>query len=91
MRKALITILLGLSLLVSSLGFGWTASAAPPLPDGCTKERGTIICVESEPVGNSGKTKDETVTKKGSFQSSHDPDCSYENPADQTPPGKQGC
>ena len=47
--------------------------AAPPLPEGCTKERGTIVC-EQEEEGKNPKFEQETTTsKKGSFQSSHEP------------------
>jgi hypothetical protein len=43
----------------------------------CDKVRGTIICVTSEEAGRSDRVrKVETTSKKGSFSSSHDEDCS---------------
>jgi hypothetical protein len=59
----------------------------PPLPEGCVKERGTIVC-ETQPGGSgdaaSGQTSStKTETKKGSFSSSH-PTC-------KTPPPQGKC
>ena len=65
-----------------------TAVSADPLPEGCTKERGTITCTQSEPVGNApehsnAQRTETTTTQKGSFQSSHEPVQKCEGPPGQ--------
>lgn len=91
MRKTVVTLLMVVSFAISGLGFAATASASSHDDPNCDKVRGTIICTYSEPVGNSGKTKTSTESQKGSFNSSHDPDCTYTNPSGNQPAGKQGC
>ena len=68
------------------------AQADPPLPDGCSKDRGTIHCTTSEtdaPHNNWSQT--ETTSKKGSFNSSHDEVTTgtATNPGGHEPPGQQ--
>ena len=84
MRKLSIVAALALSVAV----FPSTALADPPLPEGCEKVRGTIVCEEEETVGNAPehskaqRTKT-TTTKKGSFQSSHEEEQTCEGPPGQ--------
>ncbi|HEV3475291.1 MAG TPA: hypothetical protein VG602_07995 [Actinomycetota bacterium] len=60
------------------------ASLAGPLPEGCTKERGTITCTTE------GKNKNwtTTTTKKGSFSSSHPQQDTNRNRGGNAPPGQ---
>jgi hypothetical protein len=62
---------------------------ADPLPAGCTKDRGTITCVERDEAGNSGRFKTTETTQKGSFQSSHEEDTTFTNPGGNQPAGQQ--
>jgi hypothetical protein len=53
-------------------------NAAPPLPAGCDKVRGTIECTQTETVGNAPENSNAqrtttTTDQKGSFESSHEP------------------
>lgn len=91
MRKAIASLTLALTLIVSSLGFSASAFADPPLPEGCTKDRGTVYCTEIVYLGESENTKVYKESQKGSFSSSHDPDCGYTNPGGNLPGGQQGC
>ena len=79
MKHRLLILAASAAIGLSTLGlFQTEALAAPPLPSGCTKERGTIKCTSTNPYGNDEHSKSKkqtttTTTKKGSFQSSHDP------------------
>jgi len=53
-------------------------------PEGCTKERGTIICQKSGKNENQPKFK-QTTTKKGSVNSSHEEETVCNKPC---PPGQ---
>jgi hypothetical protein len=73
-------------LAVAAVGVGLTfpaSSGADPLPDTCTKDRGTVNC-KTQP-GNSGDaasgqdSSTKTETQKGSLQSSH-PNCTFPPP-----------
>ena len=70
-----------LSVLVIGLA---PAGADPPLPEGCEKVRGTIVCTEE------GKNKNWTSesSKKGSFSSSHEEETSNTNKGGNAPPGQ---
>ena len=73
--------------LTMSLASAGAALAAPPLPPGCEKERGTIVCEEE---GKNPKFSRET-SKKGSFQSSHPPEeeCQKDGQTrEKCPPGQ---
>lgn len=76
-------IILAVSMTFAAAG---VALAAPPLPDGCFKERGTIYCLEE---GKNPKFSQET-SKKGSFQSSHpqQEDCVRPGQTEKCPPGQ---
>ena len=65
------------------LGIAPSASAGP-LPEGCTKTRGTIHCTEE------GKNKNWTTetSKKGSFSSSHEEETTNKNKGGNAPPGQ---
>jgi len=79
MRAALVASVV--SILV--LGF-IPSSSAGPLPEGCTKVRGTIHCTEE------GKNKNWTTetSKKGSFSSSHEEQKANKNKGGNAPPGQ---
>ena len=80
MRAALVASVV--SILV--LGFIPSSSADPPLPDGCDKKRGTIICTKE------GKNKNWTTetSKKGIFSSSHEEEKTNKNKGGNAPPGQ---
>lgn len=86
MRKRIT--LLAVALVVAlTMSFGSVAAfAAPPLPEGCFKERGTIFCEEE---GKNPKFSQE-LSKKGSFQSSHpaQEECNRPGQTEKCPPGQ---
>ena len=86
MRKR-ITLLVGALVVALTMSFASVAAfAAPPLPEGCFKERGTIFCEEE---GKNPKFSQET-SKKGSFQSSHpaQEECNRPGQTEKCPPGQ---
>jgi hypothetical protein len=68
---------------VMALGSALPALAANA-PSGCEKVRGTIVCQESGKNENQEKFQ-QTTTKKGSLQSSHEEETQCGTPC---PPGK---
>jgi len=85
-RRITILVTALLVALTMSIGAAGAVFAAPPLPDGCFKERGTIYCIEE---GKNPKFSEET-SKKGSFQSSHpaQEDCNRPGQTEKCPPGQ---
>ena len=82
---AAVTLFSGGTLLLSAPA----AQAAPYVGEDCDKLRGTIICYEEDPVGQSGKSWTTESSKKGSYQSSHELESSVTNPGGNETPGKQ--
>ena len=84
MRNAVPRRWLALPPIVVAIALGAAAGASgDPLPEGCDKVQGTVIC-ESQPGGSgdaaSGQdSSSKTETQKGSFQSSH-PTCTFPPP-----------
>jgi hypothetical protein len=80
-----IQLLLAAATLTVVMAFG---SALPALaanaPEGCEKVRGTIVCQESGKNENQEKFQ-QTTTKKGSVNSSHEEETSCGTPC---PPGQ---
>ena len=86
MRKR-ISLLVAALMVALTMSFGSVAAfAAPPLPGGCYKERGTIYCTET---GKNPKFSEQT-SKKGSFQSSHpaQQECNRPGQTQKCPPGQ---
>jgi hypothetical protein len=77
-----ITMLVAAALLALSLSVPMAFAANAP--EGCTKERGTIICQESGKNENQPKFQ-QTTTKKGSVNSSHEEETVCNKPC---PPGQ---
>jgi hypothetical protein len=72
-RRMTLLITAAIMAMSMSLAAAGAALADPPLPGGCSKEQGTINCVQEEEGKNDKFTQEQTTTQKGSFQSSHDP------------------
>ena len=83
MRKR-ISLLIAALMLALTMSFGSVAAFAANAPEGCTKERGTIICQESGKNENQPKFQ-QTTTKKGSVNSSHEEEVVCGKPC---PPGQ---
>ncbi|MGH3656026.1 MAG: hypothetical protein ACRDYW_13015 [Acidimicrobiales bacterium] len=89
-RRITITIGAGAFLLASIVGT--TAANAAPLPDGCTKDRGTVTCTTFDGPGNNQGGVGETTVSEGQGN----PDNTSPEPQDldssQTckPPSSQG-
>ena len=77
-----ITMLVVAAMLAVSLSA--PVALAANAPEGCTKERGTIVCQESGKNVNQPKFQ-QTTTKKGSVNSSHEPETTCSTPC---PPGQ---
>ena len=83
MRKR-ITLLITALMLALIMSFGSVAAFAANAPAGCEKVRGTIICQESGKNENQPKFQ-QTTTKKGSVNSSHEEQTTCNTPC---PPGQ---
>ena len=89
-RRGFVASLIASALVIGALAIpGWTSDvSAANAPPGCEKIRGTIICVETENVGNAPEhsNSQETTTtesKKGSLNSSHETEAECEGPPGQ--------
>jgi hypothetical protein len=83
MRKR-ISLLIAALMLALTMSFGSVAAFAANAPEGCDKVRGTIVCQESGKNENQEKFQ-QTTTKKGSLQSSHEEETQCGTPC---PPGQ---
>ena len=67
------------AMLVVALSVTAATSFAANAPEGCHKERGTLICPQE--AKNPNQDQEQTVTKKGSVNSSHDAESTCTNGA----------
>jgi len=83
MRKR-ISLLIAALMLALTMSFGSVAAFAANAPEGCFKDRGAIFCPESGKNENQPKFQ-QTTTKKGSVNSSHEEEVVCGTPC---PPGQ---
>jgi hypothetical protein len=69
MKRILMMLALA-ALLVVALSMSAVSAFADPVPEGCHKERGTVVCPSV--AKNDRFTGNQVTTKKGSLQSSHE-------------------